>query len=152
MRGKAVVKREENVMSNAITGHGDPATALTSSQIREIKVAVVGIRIVGQIALGTHTPLKEEQILELYGITDPDKYPGSSYFNHRWDLPETLKRVGWIEQDICDLVIAGGADEMSRVTWLGFRSLLITDDEPCRPSINLRDHPIPRASKWMPIL
>lgn len=51
------------------------------------------------VALGTHTPLEEEQILELYGITDPDKYPNSSYFNHRWDLPETLKRVGWIEQD-----------------------------------------------------
>lgn len=39
----------------------------------------------------------------------------------------------WIENDICDLVIAGGADELCRTTYLGFTSLLITSTEPCRP-------------------
>ena len=39
----------------------------------------------------------------------------------------------WIENDICDIVIAGGADELCRTTYLGFTSLLITSQEPCRP-------------------
>lgn len=39
----------------------------------------------------------------------------------------------WIENEICDVVIAGGADELCRTTYLGFTSLLITSQEPCRP-------------------
>jgi len=39
----------------------------------------------------------------------------------------------WIEQGLCDIVIAGGADELSRVTYNGFISLMITDHEPSRP-------------------
>lgn len=39
----------------------------------------------------------------------------------------------WIENGICDIVIAGGADELCRTTYLGFTSLLITSEEPCRP-------------------
>ena len=39
----------------------------------------------------------------------------------------------WIESDLCDIVIAGGSDELSRTTYLGFNSLLNTSTEPCRP-------------------
>jgi 3-oxoacyl-[acyl-carrier-protein] synthase-1/3-oxoacyl-[acyl-carrier-protein] synthase II len=39
----------------------------------------------------------------------------------------------WLRQDVCDLALAGGADELSRITYLGFIALLITDKEPCRP-------------------
>jgi 3-oxoacyl-[acyl-carrier-protein] synthase II len=39
----------------------------------------------------------------------------------------------WIEKGICDVAIAGGADELSRITYLGFISLLIASKEPCRP-------------------
>ena len=39
----------------------------------------------------------------------------------------------WIEQGLCDIVIAGGADELSKVTYNGFISLMITDHEPSRP-------------------
>lgn len=39
----------------------------------------------------------------------------------------------WIEQGVCDIVIAGGADELTRVTYNGFISLMITDHEPSRP-------------------
>lgn len=39
----------------------------------------------------------------------------------------------WIENDICDIVIAGGTDELCRTTYIGFTSLLITSMEPCRP-------------------
>ncbi len=39
----------------------------------------------------------------------------------------------WIRAGICDVVIAGGADELCRVTYNGFISLMITDRSPCRP-------------------
>ena len=41
--------------------------------------------------------------------------------------------ASWIASGICDVVVAGGADELSRVTYEGFRSLMVTDEGPCRP-------------------
>jgi len=41
--------------------------------------------------------------------------------------------AAWISSGMCDMVIAGGADELCRVTYNGFISLMITDDSPCRP-------------------
>ena len=41
--------------------------------------------------------------------------------------------ASWIRSGICDVVIAGGADELCRVTYNGFISLMITDKSPCRP-------------------
>jgi 3-oxoacyl-(acyl-carrier-protein) synthase len=40
---------------------------------------------------------------------------------------------GWIEAGLCDLAIAGGADELTRITYIGFAHLLITSAAPCRP-------------------
>jgi len=45
----------------------------------------------------------------------------------------------WLEQDICDIAIAGGADELSRITYLGFISLLISSTQACRPFDKDRD-------------
>ncbi|MEZ4601644.1 MAG: beta-ketoacyl-[acyl-carrier-protein] synthase family protein [Syntrophotaleaceae bacterium] len=39
----------------------------------------------------------------------------------------------WLRDDLCDLVLAGGADELCRTTCNGFISLMITDSEPVRP-------------------
>lgn len=39
----------------------------------------------------------------------------------------------WLESGICDMVIAGGCDELCRTTYLGFNSLQNTSPEPCRP-------------------
>lgn len=44
----------------------------------------------------------------------------------------------WIKSGLCDLVIAGGADELCKVTYNGFISLRITDNEPCRPFDKMR--------------
>lgn len=41
--------------------------------------------------------------------------------------------ASWIRGGLCDLVIAGGADELGRITYNGFISLMITDDSPCKP-------------------
>lgn len=53
------------------------------------------------VALGTHTPMTEERILELYGIPEQERrarYAHTSFLNHRWDLDDTLTRVGWLEE------------------------------------------------------
>lgn len=39
----------------------------------------------------------------------------------------------WIASGVCDAVLAGGSDELCRVTYLGFNSLMIFDPEPCKP-------------------
>jgi len=41
--------------------------------------------------------------------------------------------ASWIRAGMCDVVLAGGADELCRVIYNGFISLMITDDAPCRP-------------------
>ena len=41
--------------------------------------------------------------------------------------------ASWIRGGICDIAIAGGADELGRITYNGFISLMITDDTPCKP-------------------
>ena len=41
--------------------------------------------------------------------------------------------ASWIRGGICDIVIAGGADELGRITYNGFISLMITDESPCKP-------------------
>ncbi len=41
--------------------------------------------------------------------------------------------ASWLRAGACDIVIAGGADELSRVTYAGFSSLMITDTEACKP-------------------
>lgn len=41
--------------------------------------------------------------------------------------------AGWLRSGCCDIVLTGGADELSRVTYAGFSSLMITDTEPCKP-------------------
>jgi len=39
----------------------------------------------------------------------------------------------WLRAGACDVALAGGADELCRIIYNGFISLMITDDQPCRP-------------------
>ncbi|TIH15802.1 beta-ketoacyl-[acyl-carrier-protein] synthase family protein [Marinifilum sp. JC120] len=41
--------------------------------------------------------------------------------------------ASWIRQGLCDLVIAGGADALSGISYTGFSRLMITSPERCRP-------------------
>lgn len=41
--------------------------------------------------------------------------------------------AGWLRAGRCDLVIAGGADEINRVPLCGFNALGVASSEPCRP-------------------
>jgi 3-oxoacyl-[acyl-carrier-protein] synthase-1/3-oxoacyl-[acyl-carrier-protein] synthase II len=39
----------------------------------------------------------------------------------------------WLRQNLCDVVIAGGADELCEISYTGFSRLTITSSEPCMP-------------------
>ena len=41
--------------------------------------------------------------------------------------------AAWIDQGICEAVLAGGADEITPRVYFGFKSLFINDEAPCRP-------------------
>lgn len=54
------------------------------------------------VALGTHQPLSEERILELYGISPEARkttFKDTKFLNHRWDLDDTFKRVGYLTEE-----------------------------------------------------
>jgi nickel-dependent lactate racemase len=62
------------------------------------------------VALGTHPVMTERQILELYKISPEDRvepFGRSAFSCHRWDLPETFRRIGeLIEEEVA--TISGG--------------------------------------------
>ncbi len=41
--------------------------------------------------------------------------------------------LGWLKSGLCDIAIAGGADELNRVPLCGFNALGVASAEPCRP-------------------
>ncbi|UCB45650.1 MAG: DUF2088 domain-containing protein, partial [Spirochaetota bacterium] len=52
--------------------------------------------------LGSHKPLSEEEIHELYGVKSEEKdtlFIKSKFFNHRWDLPQTFVKIGEIKKE-----------------------------------------------------
>ena len=62
------------------------------------------------VALGTHTPLPEKDLLALYGLSPHQRkkvFRRSEFFNHRWDQPATFARIGQLEEkEVVD--ISGG--------------------------------------------
>src|SRR5207245_1731045 len=60
------------------------------------------------IALGTHPPMTEPAICHRLDISETERrarYGRVKFFNHKWDDPAALKRIGTLE-----------ADEISRLT------------------------------------
>src|SRR5213080_3171228 len=54
------------------------------------------------IALGTHPPMPDEAIDRLVGVPAAERaarYPNVTVFNHHWNVPEALHRVGTIARE-----------------------------------------------------
>ena len=62
------------------------------------------------VALGTHQPLSEERILQLYGISAEQResrYRDTRFYNHRWDLEDTFRRIGYLTEEDTDELSGG---------------------------------------------
>ncbi len=62
------------------------------------------------VALGTHQPLKEEEILKLYGITTGEQrnlFKGSRVYNHEWYKEGTLIKIGKLTEDDIEKITGG---------------------------------------------
>lgn len=62
------------------------------------------------VALGTHQPLSEERILDLYGISPEARkttFAKTRFFNHRWDLEDTFQRIGYLSCEETDALSEG---------------------------------------------
>jgi nickel-dependent lactate racemase len=62
------------------------------------------------VALGTHTPLPGKEILNLYGITAQQRqaqFCDALFMNHRWDRPETFRRIGYLSAEDVEKVSRG---------------------------------------------
>ncbi|PIE69704.1 MAG: hypothetical protein CSA21_00975 [Deltaproteobacteria bacterium] len=78
------------------------------------RIARAAAQVDYMVALGTHTPLAEATILKLYGVSEEEKatlFACSRFLNHRWDLPETLTRIGWIEAEEIKELSGGRLEE-----------------------------------------
>lgn len=66
---------------------------------------LIGTRVAAMdyiVALGTHPPLSEEGLNDLLGLSPEERnstYAKVNVFNHRWDLPDTLRTVGLISEE-----------------------------------------------------
>jgi 3-oxoacyl-(acyl-carrier-protein) synthase len=41
--------------------------------------------------------------------------------------------MSWLNAGLCDIAVAGGADELNRIPLAGFKALSVASDEPCAP-------------------
>jgi nickel-dependent lactate racemase len=97
---------------------GKRVLVLTPDGTRSCPLAMM-VRLLGETLgaraarldfMGTHPVMTEQQILELYRIAPADRqslFGRSSFFCHRWDLPETFRRIGELtEEEVAE--ISGG--------------------------------------------
>jgi nickel-dependent lactate racemase len=66
------------------------------------------------VALGTHPPLDDERLNQLFGITADERagqYSGIGLYNHTWDQPDTLRTVGTIRASEIREISDGLMDE-----------------------------------------
>ena len=62
------------------------------------------------VALGTHPPMPESEIRRMLGIDDkrPDAlFPNLGVFNHQWDRPDKLIRLGTLTKEVTEQLSGG---------------------------------------------
>jgi nickel-dependent lactate racemase len=78
-------------------------TAPLSFMFRKLVEVLQGVQQLDfMVALGTHPPLSEENMLRLVGITVEERitqYGDIGLLNHSWDQPAALQSIGVITQD-----------------------------------------------------
>ncbi len=76
-----------------------PLPLLWDALFQHIKPHVAALDVL--IALGTHPPMSEVQISKLLGIKDIERmrlFFQTQFFNHEWDIPESLVTLGTLSE------------------------------------------------------
>ena len=79
------------------------------------------------VALGTHPPMPESQIWRLLGIDGEnpnDLFSGLELFNHQWDRPDKLLRLGTLTRELTEHLSGG----------------LLSEDVPVEINSRIRDY------------
>ena len=82
---------------------------MMTSAVREV-IGERTAKLDFMVAVGTHPPLSEEKILDLYEITPlirKEKFGQSQFFCHHWDLPETFLQVGHLSEEEVERMSGG---------------------------------------------
>ena len=87
-------------------------TAPLPLMVKELHELIGGVsrQLDFMVALGTHPPLSDREIHDLYGITEEERkgvYSNSSFMNHRWDIPGTLQKIGRFEESEIEELTGG---------------------------------------------
>ncbi len=87
-------------------------TAPLPTMVRKIKKVIGGKakKLDFMIALGTHQPMNEKAIMKLFGLTPEDMettFKDNKFFNHRWDLPDTLVSIGKLKESEIEEITGG---------------------------------------------
>ena len=84
------------------------------------------------VALGTHQPMTDEEIRDLYGVTLEEReteFADVGFLNHRWDLPETLVTIGRISgreiSEMTDGLFGQGVDVVINKAALEYDLILV---------------------------
>ena len=87
-------------------------TAPLPLMVKELHELIGGVsrQLDFMVALGTHPPLSDREIHNLYGITKEERkgvYSNSAFMNHRWDIPGTLQKIGRFEESEIEELTGG---------------------------------------------
>ena len=104
------------------------------------------LQLRGRTALSPSLPTREE--FSTSGVSDgmesdasaPSFVPTLSVTNACASGTNAISiGYSWIQSGECDIVIAGGADELNLIPYCGFNSLQVMSNEPCLPFDNRRE-------------
>lgn len=71
------------------------------SAVQEV-IAPEAAQLDYMVALGSHHPMSQEQIMKLYGVTPVDRksrFADSQFLNHEWNKPDTFVELGTFSED-----------------------------------------------------
>ncbi|MGD9008283.1 MAG: beta-ketoacyl-[acyl-carrier-protein] synthase family protein [Desulfobacteraceae bacterium] len=148
--GPGSATQRTSLLAQCATEEALADAGLTSDDLATVKTGIcIGTNVGG--SLGNETLFADMQQNDTTHIMPADRFAMSNPTAHlmdRYGLNGPFQTVvnacsagndaigiaaGWIDAGWCDLVLAGGADEMYQVTYVGFKSLFINSDAPCQP-------------------
>ena len=85
-----------------------PLPLLFDALFEHLRPVVADLNVI--VALGTHPPMSEDAICRLLGIREGERsklFAQTQLFNHEWDNPEALQRIGRLDRTEIEALTEG---------------------------------------------